>query len=492
VRRRASGGACGRFTRSRATPDLSKLADRQLVDGALRGTLAANRARRRTLTDDPTETVQTATGIPPAGSRGSRFQVRVVHGNLEPTTVVVTAESEPLVFGRSRSCDVIVHDAHASSRHAEIAPAGGGGIQIRDLGSRNGTFVNGARVREGIVGHGDTIAIGNTLLRVTSKGDEAALDRRTAFGPFLGASPEVRRLFPLCERLARSDVPLVITGETGTGKEVLAAAIHAASPRAAQEMVVFDCTATPPNLIESALFGHEKGAFTGAIGSVRGVFEEAHGGTLLLDEIGDLELSLQAKLLRAIERKQVKRVGGQRWIEVDVRVIGATRRNLRALVAEGKFRDDLYYRLAVAAIELPPLRAREGEVAHLVRLFWLQLGGRLEELTPQLFARFEREPWPGNVRQLRNAVARELALGDLAIDDLPSGEEKGEFLAAVDRILEMRLPLREARDRVLAEFERRYVEKALEWADGRVGKAAELAGIQDRYFRVLRARGRTK
>jgi DNA-binding NtrC family response regulator len=293
----------------------------------------------------------------------------------------------------------------------------------------------------------------------------------------------MRRLYPLCDRLAKSDVSVVIEGETGTGKEVLAEAIHEASDRKQGPFVVFDCTAVPPTLVESELFGHERGAFTGATQTRKGVFEQAHGGTLLIDEVGDLELSLQPKLLRALERSEVRRVGGDRWIKVDIRVLAATRRNLDREVEEGRFRDDLFFRLAVARLELPPLRARTGDIDVLTRHLWKELSGPGEP-PYEFLRRLERQQWPGNVRELANAVARYIALGDAANDEngtpQPHADSDDAELYA--------LPFRLARDRALATFERAYVRRLLERHGGNVTRAAEASGIGRRYFTTLSAR----
>ncbi len=263
---------------------------------------------------------------------------------------------------------------------------------------------------------GELVRVGGTVIRVDRASDteRVELPAATHFGKIVGASPEMRRLYPLCERLAASSVPVIIEGETGTGKEVLAESLHETGPRASCPFVVFDCTAVAPNLVESALFGHEKGSFTGATESRRGVFEEAHAGTLLLDEIGDLELALQAKLLRALERGEVQRVGSSRWTRVDVRVLAATRRDLDKEIQLGRFRDDLFYRLAAGRIELPPLRRRTGDVAVLAHHFWKRLADKGVPFPGDFGQRLEAYDWPGNVRELYNAVARRVALGDLA------------------------------------------------------------------------------
>jgi two-component system, NtrC family, response regulator HydG len=239
---------------------------------------------------------------------------------------------------------------------------------------------------------------------------EARLAESVAFGTVAGASREMRRLYPLCERIANTLVPVVIEGETGTGKEVLAESLHATGPRAAGPFIVFDCTAVPSSLLESELFGHERGAFTGAVSQRKGVFEQADGGTLFIDEIGDLELSLQPKLLRALERSEVRRVGGDRWIRVDVRIVAATRRNLDALVEAGRFRDDLFHRLAVARIELPPLRARKGDVRVLAAQFCRGLGAPESAVGPEVLARWERHEASGIARRYFQVLKARMGL----------------------------------------------------------------------------------
>ncbi|WP_394842730.1 sigma 54-interacting transcriptional regulator [Pendulispora brunnea] len=326
----------------------------------------------------------------------------------------------------------------------------------------------------------------------------------------LGGSVAMRRLYPLCERLAGSNVPLIVEGETGTGKEVLAESLHDQGPRAREPFTVFDCTAVPPNLVEAALFGHERGAFTGATELRQGVFEQAHGGTLLIDEIGDLELELQAKLLRAIERSEIRRIGGKQWIRVDVRIIAATRRNLDEEVAAGRFRDDLFYRLAVARLELPPLRARTGDIRLLASHFWNRLAGSKVPIADDFVAQLESYSWPGNVRELQNTVARRVVLGDLMggeaiappssrslrsttpLEVVPNPKppprtqsDPGDVIADV---IACGLPLPRARERVLEAFERRYVKHLVDKHRGNVARAAAASGVALRYFQVLRAR----
>ena len=295
----------------------------------------------------------------------------------------------------------------------------------------------------------------------------------------------MRRLYPLCERLAASDVPVVIEGETGTGKEVLAEAIHETGPRARGPFVVFDCTAVPPNLVEAELFGHERGAFTGAVAARKGVFEQAHGGTLLIDEIGDLDLALQPKLLRAIERSEIRRIGGTSFQRIDLRVLSATRRDLDREVEAGRFRDDLYHRLAIARVELPPLRHRHGDVELLARIFWREMGGGGAEIPRELLHRWDAYGWPGNVRELRNTVARHVALGDLAGVGRPA---PASVRPVAEEPEDLDLPFPQARDRALEAFETRYVARVLEQNGGDVAQAAAASGIGRRYFQKLKAR----
>jgi DNA-binding NtrC family response regulator len=416
------------------------------------------------------------------------FRVVVVEGPDRGAVLVVDGtQSNRVLVGQGQSCDLRLSDGTVSRRHAAL-DLRENGLRVVDLESRNGTFVSGVRVFDAMLEGGETLRVGNSVLHVEAVAAARAVPISSArsFGHVVGASIEMRRLYPLCERLAASDVPVVIEGQTGTGKEALAETIHDASARARGPFVVFDCTAVPPNLVESELFGHERGAFTGAVAQRKGVFEQAHGGTLLIDEIGDLDMALQPKLLRVIERSEVRRVGSSGPpIKVDVRLLAATRRDLDREVQDGRFRDDLYYRLAVARIELPPLRARKGDVAVLAAHFWREMGGK-DDPPYELIRRFERYAWPGNVRELANAVARYIALGDFA----PAGEGPSEPPSGdlVEGVLGLELPFPRARDRVLAEFERRYVARMLARHGGNVAQAAQASGIGRRYFAMIASR----
>jgi DNA-binding NtrC family response regulator len=427
------------------------------------------------------------------------FLLTVLEGPDEGATFTL-AGSHPsrVLVGSSPACELRLADREVSRRHVALEPAGRR-MRVTDLGSTNGTFVDGVAIVEVFLRGGEILRMGATAIQIAEApaATRATLPVETGFGAMVGASTEMRRLYPLCRRLAASAVTVVIEGETGTGKEVLAEALHDEGSRADGPFVVFDCTAVPSNLVESELFGHERGAFTGAVATRKGVFEQAHGGTLLIDEIGDLDLVLQPKLLRAIERSEIRRVGGDRAIKVDVRVLAATRRDLDHEVQAGRFRDDLFHRLAVARIELPPLRRRAGDVPVLARHFWQALGGEAQALSGDLLLRWQDYAWPGNVRELRNTVARRIALGELgegaaaAPPPVAAPPATGAAQAdLVDAILGMNLSLIEARQRLVEEFERRYIERALAQHDGSVSKAASASGIAKRYFQRLKSRGR--
>jgi transcriptional regulator with AAA-type ATPase domain len=322
------------------------------------------------------------------------------------------AQRTDLVVGTQAGSDLQLTDTTVSRNHCAIE-ARPEGFLLRDLGSTNGTRVGGVRVVEGYVEPGAELDLGETRLRLLAVDAplEIPLYAGDRFGPMLGASTEMRRLFALLHRAARSDATVLLLGETGTGKDLAAEAIHLASDRASRPFVVIDCSAIPENLIESELFGHERGAFTGAVERRAGAFESAHGGTVFLDEIGELPRAMQPKLLRVLERRVVKPVGANQALQVDVRVVAATNRDLRAEVNRGNFREDLYFRLSVITARMPPLRDRDDDVTLLAESFWRALAPDRPELPSELRERLRAHGWPGNVRELRNAVERAAALG---------------------------------------------------------------------------------
>ncbi|HEY8073670.1 MAG TPA: sigma 54-interacting transcriptional regulator [Labilithrix sp.] len=425
------------------------------------------------------------------------FDLVIASGPDAGARFAIEADAPRVFLGTSPACELRVTDRAVSRRHLAIEIRDGK-LLVEDAGSRNGTLVGSLAIGRAMLEGGEVVRIGDTAIETKRRTTAArGVTTRTGFGRLLGKSSEMQRIYPLCEKLAASDVPVVLEGETGTGKEVLAEALHETGPRQGGPFVVFDCTAVPPSLVESELFGHERGAFTGAVATRKGVFEEAHGGTLLIDEIGDLAPDLQPKLLRALERREVRRIGGNKWIEVDVRVLAATRRDLDAEVAAGRFRDDLFHRLAVARIELPPLRARRGDVRVLVERFCSEMRGDRRLLDDALLDAWDAEAWPGNVRELRNAVARRLALGEIEEeadpDDAqtipkhgaPVHETEDDLVA---RVLSLGLPLVQARERLVREFEARYVAHVLAQHGGNVTRAAEASGVARRHFQRVKKR----
>jgi len=391
---------------------------------------------------------------------------------------------EELSIGTADANDLVLTDAAVSRHHIALSPTARG-VLVRDLGSTNGTVINGVAVERAYLAPAATITIGGTRLRFeVLEGDErATLSGESRWGRALGTSEAMRRIFAVLPRLADSDATILLEGETGTGKGLLASAIHEASPRASGPFVVVDCGSIPPNLIESELFGHEKGSFTGATSQRIGAFEAARHGTLFLDEIGELPLDMQPKLLRALEERLVKRIGGNEQIKLEIRVIAATNRDLRSEINRGRFRSDVYYRLNTFRLRVPPLRERRDDIALLVAHFYSQLS-RTDELPPaELLADFLRHDWPGNVRELRAAVERTVLLGDPTV-----WREISE--QPVDNVPRPRGPtddisFRAAKERAVAEWEREYVRALIARHDGNLSKAARAVRMDRNHLREL-------
>lgn len=326
-------------------------------------------------------------------------------------------DHDPVSIGSLSDNSLVLADRTVSRRHALILRQQNGYL-LRDLGSTNGTSVNGVPVKEAYLPPDALLAFGATQVRFGLEAERVEVRPSAAhrFGDLLGQSPRMREVFGVLERVAPTGVTVLVRGETGTGKELVARALHAGSTRRDGPFVVFDCGAVPPSLIESELFGHERGAFTGATASRAGAVEQAHRGTLLLDEVGELSPDLQPKLLRVLETREVKRVGGSRTARVDIRVVAATHRDLPAEVRAGRFREDLYFRVAVVSVALPSLRERPEDIALLADHFLRTLSGELgipapPPLTPDALARLTSHSWPGNVRELRNVLEAALAMG---------------------------------------------------------------------------------
>lgn len=419
------------------------------------------------------------------------FAIRVIEGPADVGTSVDVDASAPsaILVGKSPACQLILHDPRVSRRHLALDLAGAH-LRAQDLGSTNGTTVNGVRVNDALLAGGETIVIGGTTLRVERRSSQTSTvaPSGASFGRMVGASSAMRRLYPLCERLAASMIPVVIEGEAGTGKELLAEQLHEQGPRKGGPFIVFDCTTIAPHAVPAALFGEEVGGQAS-----RGAFEQAEGGTLLIDEVTELSAPVQGRLLRALERGEVTHIGSEKPIPIDVRVIATTRRDLDKEVEAGRFREDLYFRLTGARVELPPLRRRLGDDKLLASYFTTQLRGEGHKLPPDFLRRYESYGWPGNVRELHNAVARRLALGDTLIDEeleeeTITSEEPPD--AAFRWLLEQDLPFTNARDLIQSAFERAYVDRVLAQHHGNVSHAAEASGLARRYFQIIRARGR--
>jgi two-component system response regulator GlrR len=418
-----------------------------------------------------------------------RLELALADGSVQR----YVSDTDRVSVGTHASNDLVVERDTVSRFHCELR-IDERGVSVRDLASRNGTFVDGVRIESAWLGPRHTLHLGD--LGVSFQIDEARasvpLFAGERFGRMLGRAASMRRVFAMLERCAAADITVLVEGESGTGKEGAAEAIHSESRRKNGPFVVLDCSAIPPNLLESELFGHEKGAFTGADRTHKGVFEEAHGGTVFLDEIGELPMELQPKLLRVLERRQVRRLGSQRLLDVDVRFVAATNRSLKREVNEGRFRQDLYFRLAVARVELPPLRERVEDLALLTAAFLEQLHAgpaqRARLLDPAFQARLARHPFPGNVRELRNVLERALVFGESEL----GGEEPSLLRAAVVRspVDDVDVTYAEARERAIGRFEAEWLPALLERHGGNVSRAARHADLTRPYLhKLLRRHG---
>lgn len=397
---------------------------------------------------------------------------------------------DPMVIGTHASVDLKLSDPSVSRFHCELT-TDHDAVRLEDLKSSNGTFVDGVRVERCLLHPGATIRLGGTRLRVETRDDKAEvrLSENPAFGTMVGVSEPIRRVFAVLERAAQTDTTILLSGETGTGKEAAAESIHERSARASGPLVVVDCAAVPPNLLESELFGHRKGSFTGALEAREGAFSKADGGTIFLDEIGELPLELQPKLLRALEKRRVKPVGASEYRPVDVRVVAATNRELKTEVNEGRFRSDLYFRLAVLEVRLPPLRSRPEDIPILVSYL---LGNRRDVTgdtgaflrSDSFHETLAKHPWPGNVRELRNHLERCIALREAV--QLEASPLSAEARQAGGLSFDVNQPYSEARKALLKTFERQYLEALLDAHGDNISEAARAAKVdRARLYRLL-------
>lgn len=391
-------------------------------------------------------------------------QVRVLTGPARGEVMAIGAT--PLVIGSGEGASLVLDDGKVSRKHCEVR-LGARGFLVKDLGSRNGTFFEGSAVHELAVPPGAILRVGSTHLALSAVDAPATatLSDRTRFGGLQGASLPMRRAFRSLERAALSDAPVLLVGETGTGKELAARGLHAEGERRDAPFVVVDCAAASAELLRDALFGHQRGAFTGAVADVPGALERANGGTVLFDAIEELPLELQPLLLRAAERHEVTRAGASKPVTVDVRWVAATRGDLASLVVEGRFREDLYHRLAVLEVALPPLRARKEDLPALIATLAAEVG-LADVPAGSNLAALVQHGWPGNVRELRNVLARAASGAPLSVTPAKAREaaEGTGFHAQ--------------RKRALQSFERGYLEKLLVEQQGNLKAASRESGIE--------------
>ncbi|MBI5548579.1 MAG: sigma 54-dependent Fis family transcriptional regulator [Deltaproteobacteria bacterium] len=413
------------------------------------------------------------------------LQAKIVAG--PDAGLELCADSDVITVGTAAGNDLRLSDETVSRYHVDLVRQGAH-VLVCDHGSTNGTLVNQVRIERAAVPPETVLTLGRTQLKV-AEGKRGAVEvcQAQTLAGLHGQSAVMRRMMALVERLAKTDTSVLVQGESGTGKELVARAIHDLSGRRGQPFVTVDCGTLSPTLIASHLFGHERGAFTGAERQHQGAFERANGGTVYLDEIGELPAEMQANLLGVLERKRFSRLGGSGEIRVNVRLVCATNRDLRADVNDGSFRLDLFYRVAVATLLVPPLRERVEDIPLLAEHFMHELGyaGRAENLvSPATMDLLCRHRWPGNVRELRNVLEATLALGEPpAFDGAVAEEEEPEAVVHLQPVLG--LPYKEARSRLLDKFERHYLRDLLQNAGGNVSEAARKAEMDRTYLSSL-------
>jgi len=438
-------------------------------------------------------------------------------------------EKGEIRIGAMDDNDVVIQDDTVSRYHCKILQEDNAYVLL-DLGSTNGTFINRVRIREGFLKPGCTVHLGQSEFKFHAGEEEVEIvpSRKDRCGDIIGKNQKLREIYAIIEKIAPTNTTVIIEGETGTGKEVVAQTIHRLSARAQGPMMVFDCGAVPENLIESELFGHEKGSFTGAIMTRQGLFEMGDGGTVFLDELGELPLDLQPKLLRALEQREIRRVGASKPLKVDVRIIAATNRNLEEEVRHGRFRQDLFYRLSVVRLILPPLRDRAEDIPLLVRHFLkhgaynrLPDGGpRVKGITREAQEMLGHYRWPGNVRELLNTIERAVSFADgdtIEARDLPehvrdaaremprpSAPAAHSTSPGLERVGSSTRPapgpaagsaapppesfettFKEAKEKWVSSFERDYIVALLKKNHGNISHAARESDIDRKYFRKL-------
>jgi transcriptional regulator with GAF, ATPase, and Fis domain len=418
-----------------------------------------------------------------------RIQVRIEKEGSVVQDRGVTVDGAQCRLGSYPGNEVVLHDRKVSRFHCTLV-RDQEAWRVVDTGSLNGTFLNGVRVRDADLPRGVCrLALGESevVIQQLDPVSQESVPVRSNFGALVGSSLVMRQMFSLLERVARSDATVVIEGESGTGKELIAAEIVRCSSRAKRPFVVIDCSTIAPDLVESELFGHARGAFTGAERERIGAFESANGGTVFLDEVGELPLALQPKLLRVLESRQIRRVGETKSRTVDVRVVTATNRKLEREVNHGRFREDLFFRLSVVTIRVPPLRTRLEDIPLLVDTMLASLGASnqwhlFENEVLESMARYD---WPGNVRELRNYVERAVVL------DVVEPAPASRLTKPVEsRSTMIETPFKVAKEKLLLDFERRYLSELLRWSEGKVGVAARKAEVDRMHlYRLMHRHG---
>ena len=403
-----------------------------------------------------------------------RFACRVTSGTSAGQWRV--ADGPELTIGSATGNDLEIGDPTISRHHCTVRVSAGG-FEVRDLGSKNGTFVGDVRVGSAFLAHGAVLRLGQSKVRfeVLDELIREPIASSQRFGTMIGVSAAMRRLFSLLPRIAGCDTTTLIEGPTGTGKGLLAESIHQASPRASGPFVVVDCGALAPSLVESELYGHERGSFTGAHERRVGAFQAAHGGTIFIDEIGELDAEAQPKLLRVIEKRVVSPVGSSQIIPLDVRVIAATNRDLRTEVNAGRFRADLFYRLNVMRVRMPSLAERAEDIPLLATHFYRELSGNPDAIPPPgLLARWGSQPWGGNVRELRSAVERAMLVGEGPVPEVDGGSLAGQEGS-----------YRREKALALAAWESRFVSDLIRQHGGNISRAARAVKMDRNHLRAL-------
>jgi len=404
----------------------------------------------------------------------AQFRIEVVSGPDQG--VAVMSSGSELAIGTGPENQLILTDGTVSRHHCQIV-AGEDGFLLSDLDSTNGTSLGGYRVIAAYIEPNAVVGIGQTMLRfdITNEQVVEPLADQSELGQVLGESPAMRRLFFVLGRAMQTDTTILLEGETGTGKTLIAETLHENGTRAGKPFVVVDCGAVSASLIESELFGHEKGSFTGAIDNKQGMFEAANGGTIFLDEIGELPLELQPKLLRVLESKSVTRIGSTKSTKLDVRIIAATNRDLRSEVNKGKFRSDLFYRISTLRVRVPALRERLEDLALLVDRFYRELSGTGEAPPAELLTAVMRHNWPGNVRELRSFVERSCILGNV-----PSPDDTPATALAADTA-----SFRDAKAKAMNEWEAEWLSRLVKSYGGNLSRAARAAQMDRNHLRDL-------